>query len=72
MRLIWFDGDIASARHEFVKRGGIDPIDFDVQVGTIQNARYPASLNCVVVAALSSNGGFLKPREIENAVFPEA
>jgi hypothetical protein len=72
VRLIWFDGDIASARDEFVKRGGIYPIDFDVQVAAIQNARYPDLLNCVVIPALSGNGGFLNLSEIEKAVFPDA
>ena len=69
VRLIWFDGDIASARREFVKRGGIEVMNFDAQVTAIQNAGYPSSLNCVVVPALSGSGGFLNPREIEKAVF---
>jgi hypothetical protein len=72
VRLIWFDGDVARARQEFVKRGGIDVINFDAQVAAIENAGYPDSLNCVVVPALSRSDGFLNPREIEKAVFPDA
>lgn len=46
VQLIWFDGDIERAREEFVKRGGIAVTNFDTQVAAIQNAGYPASLNC--------------------------
>jgi hypothetical protein len=71
VRLIWFDGDIARARQEFVKRGGIAVTNFEAQVAAIQNAGYPDVLKCLVVSALSGSGGFLNPREIERAVFPE-
>ena len=52
MRLIWFDGDIPSAKKEFEKhadprKGPVE--NFEGQVEAIQNAGFPASLRCVVV-----------------------
>jgi hypothetical protein len=70
VKLIWFDGDVARARQEFVQRGGIAVTQFDGQVAAIQNAGYPASLDCVIVPALSASGVFLDPRQIERTIFP--
>ena len=72
VRLIWFSGDIAHAREEFKKRGdGKGPEDnFNKQVTAIQKEGYPASLDCVIVPALSSSGVFLDQHQIENIVFP--
>jgi len=72
VRLVWFSGDIAHAREEFKKCGaGKGPEDnFDKQVSAIQREGYPASLDCVIVPALSSSGVFLDQRQIENIVFP--
>ena len=72
VRLIWFSGDIAHAREEFKKRGACKgPEDnFNKQVTAIQKEGYPASLDCVIVPALSSSGVFLDQRQIENIVFP--
>jgi len=72
VRLIWFDGDVARARDAFQHRGNEKgPIEnFDHQVAAIQNAGCPASLNCVIVPALSASGVFLDPRQIESLVFP--
>lgn len=71
MQLIWFDGDIACARREFKKRGDCkgQVENFDNQIIAIQSAGYPASLNCVVVPALSASGIFLDQDEIENLIF---
>ena len=73
VRLIWFDGDIPSAQKEFEKRA--DPRkgsvgNFKNQIEEIRKAGFPASLDCVVVPALSARGVFLDPRRIENLVFP--
>ena len=72
VRLIWFSGDIAHAHEEFKKRGNCKgPEDnFNKQVTAIQREGYPASLDCVIVPALSSSGVFLDQRQIENIVFP--
>ena len=72
VRLIWFSGDIAHAHEEFKKRGNCKgPEDnFNKQVMAIQREGYPASLDCVIVPALSSSGVFLDQRQIENIVFP--
>jgi hypothetical protein len=71
VQLIWFDGDVACARREFEKRGDCKGSveTFCNQVAAIQSAGYPASLNCVVVPALSDSGIFLDQREIENIIF---
>lgn len=50
-------------------RGGV-AVNFDGQVKVIQQAGYPASLNCVVVQALFANGIFLDHGEIECVIFP--
>jgi len=42
---------------------------FDSQLKAIQEANYPALLNCVVVEALAADGTFLSQSEIEKAVF---
>jgi hypothetical protein len=72
VRLIWFSGDIAHAREEFKKRGvGKGPENnFDKQVTAIQREEYPASLDCVIVLALSSSGVFLDQHQIESIIFP--
>ena len=72
VRLIWFSGDISHAHEEFKKRGNCKgPEDnFNKQVTAIQREGYPASLDCVIVPALSSSGVFLDQRQIENIVFP--
>lgn len=48
-------------------RGGV-AVNFAGQVKVIQQAGYPASLNCVVVQALFANG-VLDHREIERVIF---
>jgi hypothetical protein len=72
VQLIWFDGDLGWARKEFKKRGDCKGPEqnFNNQVADIQREGYPASLNCVVVPALSSSGIFLDPHQIEDIVFP--
>ena len=72
VRLIWFSGDIAHAREEFKKRGACKGPEnnFNKQVTAIQKEGYPASLDCVIVPALSSSGIFLDQHQIENIVFP--
>jgi hypothetical protein len=70
VQLIWFAGDVARAREAYVLRGGIAVTDFDRQIEAIQRARYPASLDCVVVPALSAAGDFLDQRQIERIIFP--
>jgi hypothetical protein len=69
VKLIWFDGDLARARQAFIRRGGF-ALNFDRQVAAIQKAEYPASLDCVVVPALSASGIFLDQRQIESIIFP--
>ena len=72
VRLIWFSGDVAHAREEFKKRGaGKGPGDnFNKQFTAIQREGYPASLDCVIVPALSSSGVFLENHQVKNIVFP--
>ena len=70
LRLIWFDGHRGRARAVFQERGGLALTAFDAQVSAIDQAGYPASLNCVVVQALSAKGTFMKSRTIERRVFP--
>jgi hypothetical protein len=70
VKLIWFDGDLTRARQAFIERGGIAVTAFDRQVKEIQQAGFPASLDCVVVPALSASGVFSDPRQIESLVFP--
>ena len=70
-RLIWFDGDTDRARKAFKKRGGRDEKCFEAQVANIRDAKYPNSLECVIVPALSANGVFLDPEHIESLVFPD-
>jgi hypothetical protein len=53
VRLIWFDGDIESARKVFIDRkwkeyAHQDEAMFDRQVRDIQCAGYPDALNCLV------------------------
>jgi hypothetical protein len=69
VRLIWLDGDVDRAREAFVRRGGIDVMAFDGQVGRIQRAAYPGSLGCLVIPALSATGTFLDHNKIESMVF---
>jgi len=69
VKLIWFDGDFAAARKGFEDRGGISPKDFTEQIEAIKKAGYPASLDCVVVPALSADGFFEAPADIEGKVF---
>jgi hypothetical protein len=68
-KLVWFHGDIARARQVFVQRGGIAVEHFDRQITATSQAGYPASLQCVVVPALSGAGVFLDQHEIERIVF---
>lgn len=70
VQLIWFAGDVARAREAYVLRGGIVATDFDRQIEAIQRAGYPASLDCVVVPALSAGGDFLDQHHIERIIFP--
>src|SRR5205085_10427350 len=46
VQLIWFDGDVGRSRQVFAQRGGIAVTHFDNQVGAIQNAGFPGSLQC--------------------------
>ena len=69
VELIWFNGDIDSARSAFEKRGGLDVRSFDHQVAAIKKAGYPASLRCVIVEALSPGAVYLRCPEIVEQVF---
>lgn len=69
VKVIWFDGDVVSARKAFEQRGGISMTCFDRQIEAIQQAGYPGALDCVVVPALSTSGVFLDPPDIENTIF---
>jgi len=69
VKLVWFDGDVARARWVFEQRGGIAVGEFERQVTDIRHAKYPASLNCVVVPALSDSGVFLDHDQIERIIF---
>jgi hypothetical protein len=70
VRLVWFDGDIGKARSAFEQRRSKGPVEgFDLQVAAIQQAGYPAALNCVVVPGLSAVGVFMDQRQIERLVF---
>lgn len=51
------------------ERGGIDLAEFDRRIATIQNVGFPASLDCVVVPALSTSGVFLDQEQIETIIF---
>jgi hypothetical protein len=68
--LIWFDGDRSCARLVFQERGGLALTGFDAQVSAIDGAGYPASLNCVVVHALSAARAFTKAATLVRSVFP--
>ena len=68
-QLVWFDGDVAVARRVFDERGGIAIEHFEKQVADIHNACYPASLDCLVVLALSASGVFLEHHLIESKIF---
>jgi hypothetical protein len=57
------------AHGAFVLRRGMAVGDFDMQVEAILQAAYPASLQCVVVPALSASGVFLDQHQIESRVF---
>ena len=52
-----------------MQRGGIAVERFDRQIKAINEAGYPASLQCIVVPALSPTGAFLAQREIERMIF---
>jgi len=67
-RLVWLEGDIARAREEFLRRGGIDVAEFDAQVNAILSARLPDGLECVRVEALGSSG-FTDPHQILEEIF---
>jgi hypothetical protein len=69
VKLVWFDGDVARARDVFEQRGGIDLAEFDRQIAAIQKVGFPASLDCVVVPALSTSGVFLDQQQIETIIF---
>jgi hypothetical protein len=69
VKLVWFDGDVARARDVFEQRGGIDLADFDRQIAAIQKVGFPASLDCLVVPALSPSGVFLDQEQIETIIF---
>ena len=62
--------EFARAREVYVLRGGIAVTDFDRHIVAIQRAGYPASLDCLVVPALSAGGDFLDQRQIERIIFP--
>jgi hypothetical protein len=67
VKLVWFHGDVGRARRVCEQRGRI--AEFDAQVAAIQKDGYPASLNCVVVPALSTSGVFLEQHQIESKIF---
>jgi hypothetical protein len=69
VKLIWFAGDIDRAREIFVQRGGIAVEKFDNQVADIRTANFPASLNCVIIARLSSTGIFVEDPQVTRMIF---
>jgi hypothetical protein len=69
VKLVWFDGDIDAARKMFVQRGGIAVEMFDNQIADIRIANFPAPLNCVLIARLSSTGVFLDDPQVANMIF---
>lgn len=69
VELIWFDGDFAAAQRVFEGRGGISLKRFTEQIEAIKKASYPASLNCVIVPALSADGVFEALADIERRLF---
>ena len=69
VKLVWFAGDIDRAREIFVQRGGIAVEKFDSQVTDIRTANLPASLNCVIIARLSSTGVFLEDPQVTRMIF---
>jgi hypothetical protein len=73
VRLIWFEGDLVSARRSFEQRGQEkgSVSNFDRQIAEIRAAGFPASLDCVIVPALSDSGVFLDQGQIEKIIFQE-
>ena len=69
VKLVWFEGDIASAKDTFVRRGGIAVEGFENQMAGIRIAKLPASLDCVVVPRLSSAGVFLNDPQVKSLIF---
>lgn len=69
VKLVWFAGDIDRAREIFVQRGGIAVGKFENQVTDIRAANFPASLNCVIIARLSSTGVFLEDPQVTRMIF---
>jgi hypothetical protein len=68
-KLVWFAGDIDRAREIFVQRGGIAVEKFDSQVNDIRTASLPASLDCVIIARLSSTSVFLEDPQVTRMIF---
>ena len=72
--LIWFDGDVVCARKKFCAREASKgrfgtEVSFNSQIEDIKREGYPASLKSIVVPALSADGIFLHPHQIERTVF---
>jgi hypothetical protein len=73
VRLVWFDGDVESARKLYIERAKKeyaheDAATFDRQVKEIEREGYPGALNCLVVRVLSA-GAFLSHQMIDNIIF---
>lgn len=69
IELIWFDGDQDRAREAYQRRGRHDLAPFEKQLTDLQTSGYPDSLNCIVVPALSADGTFMPPDQVERMVF---
>jgi hypothetical protein len=68
-KLIWFTGSICRARAIFIERGGIDVCQFDAQVKAIQDADFPARLQCQSIDMLSEAGIWKKHSDVIEEVF---
>jgi hypothetical protein len=68
VQLIWFEGEIAAARREFIKSGRA-VANFDTQIASIRGANLPKTLVCKIVPALSREGVFLTAEEIDQIIF---
>ena len=68
-RLVWFTGNIQSARRLFVERGGIDPRLFDLQVQRIAQFGLPQGIEATVIDALTPEGNVREMEDLFVQVF---
>ena len=68
-RILWFDGDVPTAREVFARRGNVSLAAFDRQMSDLRSIHVPAQEGAKVIRVLEEGPRFLPHEDIYRTAF---